>query len=384
MVASTPVTILGAGIGGLAAAVALARRGAEVTVLERAPEVAEVGAGLQVTPNGFRVLDALGLGAGAAAAGLAARAVRLRDGATGRDVAVLPLHGRYELMHRADLIGLLQTAARSEGVRIETGVEVTDVSPVEAGVTLRLADGTTRDAAVLVGADGIRSVTRAAVAPGLEPRYTGQVAWRAIVPGSGLDPEAQVFLGPGRHLVRYPLRGGSVTNLVGVVERDEWTEEGWNHPDDPAAFAAAFAGFAPDVRATLDRLEEVRLWGLFRHPVAPRWHRGRAVLLGDAAHPTLPFLAQGANMALEDAWVLAACLADDTAPEAAFARYQSIRRARTVRITDAAEANARNYHLHPGTRRTLAHLALGAASALAPSLLTRQFAWLYDHDVTRA
>ncbi|MFN3145934.1 MAG: FAD-dependent monooxygenase [Paracoccaceae bacterium] len=357
-------------------------------VLERAPEIAEVGAGLQISPNGMRVLDALGLGQVARAAAIASRAVRLVDGPTGRDVLTLDLAGRlpgqpFLLMHRADLISILMDAARGAGIAIETCVEVLSVADAAEGVELTLADGRTDTAALVIGADGLHSRARAALNGDAAPFFTGQVAWRALVPApEGTPPEARVYMGPGRHLVAYPLRDGRFLNLVGVEERAAWADEGWNHSDTPENFRNAFKGFAPDIRARLDDLDQVFLWGLFRHPVAARWHGQRLAILGDAAHPTLPFLAQGANLALEDAWTLAACLASD-APDRALPRYQALRRDRAVRVIDAATANARNYHLSEPAR-TIAHAALRLGGAVAPGAALKRYAWLWGHDVTAA
>ncbi|SFP10463.1 FAD-dependent monooxygenase [Tranquillimonas alkanivorans] len=376
------VTVLGAGIGGLAAAIALSRRGARVTVLEQAPVIAEVGAGLQIGPNGVAVLDALGLGEQARAAGLATRAVVLVDGPSGRRVARLDLDARgygrpYLLMHRADLIDLLAEGARAAGVDVQLGVRVETVEETKGEVRL---DG--RAVPLLIGADGLHSLVRRRLNGDDKPVFSGQVAWRAVIPAEHAEAaEAQVHMGPGRHLVRYPLRGGRQINLVGVEERRAWADEGWSHEDDPVHLRGAFSGFADAVRHDLERVERVYLWGLFHHPVAQRWHGACMAILGDAAHPTLPFLAQGANMALEDAWVLAERL-DRLPREAAFAQYRKVRAPRVSRAIAAANANARNYHFaNPLVRRT-GHLGLSAVSRLAPGLLAGRFDWLYGHDVT--
>lgn len=382
----TRLAVIGGGIGGLAAALAAARRGASVTLHEQAPALRELGAGLQVSPNGVAVLDALGLAGAARQAGLVSRAVVLVDGPSGRRVARLPLDRYprpYLLLHRADLVALLAEGARAAGVRIETGHRCDTIDEDASGVTLS-GPGWEDRAALVLGADGLHSRLRAKLNGAGAPRFTGQVAWRAVIPaGEDTAPEARVHMGAGRHLVRYPLRGGREINLVGVEEREGWAEEGWSHQDDPAHFRAAFRDFARPLRDELERVGTVHLWGLFRHPVAPRWHSARTVLLGDAAHPTLPFLGQGANMALEDAWSLAAHL-DRAGGEAALAAYQKARRPRVARAIAAANANARNYHLRQPILRGLAHGALGTASALAPGLLTGRFDWLYGHDVTAA
>lgn len=372
-------TILGGGIGGMAAACALAQRGAQVRVLEQAAALSEVGAGLQISPNGVAVLDALGVGRDV---GLTSTAVVLRDGPSGRQVARMPVDGGprpYLLCHRATLLDALAARAAALGVTVVLGRRVTAVADGAGGALLTFADGATEEVPFVIGADGLHSVLRATLNGADRPFFTGQVAWRALVEGQAA-PEATVFMGPGRHLVRYPLAGGRI-NLVAVEERDAWADEGWHHPGDPADLRSAFAGFAPDVRALLERVETVHLWGLFRHPVAEHWHGPHGALLGDAAHPTLPFLAQGANMALEDAWVLADCLATQPGDQA-MGVYQARRLPRVSRAIAAANANARNYHHRNALKRRIGHGALSVVSTLAPGLLLRPFDWLYGHDVT--
>jgi salicylate hydroxylase len=377
------ITVLGAGIAGLACARALALHGARVTVLEQADAIREVGAGLQISPNGAAVLRALGLGAALDAAGTATQAVRLTDGLSAEPVLSIDLRGRdFHLLHRADLIALLLEGARDAGVAVQLlqRVEHADLSgPRPRPVT---AQGAEQAADLLIGADGLRSRVRAALNGAEEPVFTGQVAWRAVVPEQDdRAAVAEVHMGPGRHLVSYPLRGGTRRNIVAVEERRTWVEESWSLQDDPLALRLAFASFSPRVRGWLDRVEDVHLWGLFRHPVAARWHGPRCAILGDAAHPTLPFLAQGANMALEDAWVLAQCLAGHDTPEAALAAYQQARAARCARIVAASAANARTYHLS-GPLRGIAHFGLRIGGKLAPQAALRRFEWIYGADVT--
>ncbi len=367
------VTIIGAGIGGLASALALAARGARVHVIEQAPALTEAGAGLQISPNGYRVLAALGLGPAIDAAGIATRTVVLADGARGREVVRMDLGGApFRLLHRADLVAILAEAARARDVRISLGSRVLGVED-GARAQITLANGE-MDTDFVVGADGIRSRVRPVLNGPAAATFTGQVAWRTIVPG-GLAPEARVDMGPGRHLVRYPLAGDRV-NMVGVEERAAWTAEGWHIPGNPDAFRAAFAGFAA-ARDHLAAADHVHIWGLFLHPVADRWHGRKIALLGDAAHPTLPFLAQGANLALEDAWTLAAALDAGDLPA-----WQAARRPRVVRAIGAAAANARSYHLR-GPVRHVAHAGLRAVGRVAPGVLPRRFDWLYAHDVTQ-
>ncbi len=386
MVIGRKITVLGAGIGGLAVARALALRGAEVTVLEQAEAIREVGAGLQVSPNGARVLRALGLGAALEAAGPRAEAVELIDGETASRVARLDLArlkpaDEYRFLHRARLIELLAEGAREAGVQVRL---LQKVERVELGAhrpRITTQQGVEIEADLVIGADGLHSKTREALNGTVAPFFTHQVAWRALIPCDDAEPKlAQVFMGAGKHLVSYPL-GNGLRNIVAIEERRRWVEESWSLRDDALTLRAAFEEFCPRVQGWLALVEQPWLWGLFRHPVAERWHGPGAAILGDAAHPTLPFLAQGAVMALEDAWVLAESLAAHADDAVALAAYQAARRPRRAAIVEAANRNARNYHLS-GATRAVAHLALRTASSLAPGRLLGRFDWVYGHDVT--
>lgn len=388
MILGHEVTILGAGIAGLATAVVLAMRGAHVHVLEQAPEITEVGAGIQVSPNGLAVLDAIGVGEALRARSLSSQAVHLLDGVSGRSVIRLDLARHrpaqtFLLVHRADLIDVLHARALELGVRIETGVQVTGAKVSADHAVLEIAGEGPREVGFLVGAGGLHSVLRHVLNGPRKPMFTGNVAWRAIVPSNGDEPqEARVFMGPGRHLVTYPLRDGSQINIVAVEERKTWVEEGWHHEDDPAHLRAAFAGFADGPRALLERVERVNIWGLFRHPVADQWHKGATVILGDAAHPTLPFMAQGAVMALEDAWVLGECLSVAGMDEGP-ALFQARRRHRVENVIEAANANARNYHYANPLVKFVGHNAMRLAGRLSPESVLGRYDWIYDYDVTK-
>ncbi len=362
----------------MAAALALARRGARVTVFEQAPGLREYGAGLQITPNGGAVLAALGLAAEAETAGIGAVALEPMDGLTGARVARFPLNRlpgeAYRFFHRADLLAMLAGAAMAAGVEVRTGARVLSDSG-----RLRTVSGEAVKADLTLGADGLHSGLRPLLNGAAAPFFTGQVAWRAIVEGDA-EPVARLWLMPGQHVVTYPLHGGRI-NVVAVREQSGWAEEGWHFADDPKALLAAFAPACGALKDILSRVRDVRRWGLFRHPVAARWHGADMAILGDAAHPTLPFLAQGANLALEDAWVLAAAV--DRWPLAeALARYETLRKPRVARAIEAANANARNYHLS-GVQRRVALTALAGLGAVAPGLFLRRYDWLYRHDVTR-
>ena len=389
MLLGQQVTVIGAGIAGLAVARALALRGAQVTVFEQADAIREVGAGLQVSPNGACVLKALGLRIDAV--GMRAEAVELRDGLDGDLVTRLevgrlrPQQG-YHFIHRADLIGLLMAGAVEAGAELRLLSRVASVDLDGARPVLRMEAGSQVEVGLLIGADGLHSRVRAALNGPAVPTFTGQVAWRAVIPGDRGPAVVEVHMGPGRHLVSYPMRGGSLRNIVAVEERRTWAAESWSQRDDPMEMALAFKGFGPRVQDWLGQIQDVWLWGLFRHPVAAVWQRalpkGAVAMLGDAAHPTLPFLAQGASMGLEDAWVMVSCLAGHDSWHAGLAAYQQARAARCARIVEAASRNARAYHLS-GLTRSVAHAGLRLGGWLAPDLALRQFDWLYGFDVTR-
>ena len=377
------ISIFGGGIAGLATATALAQRGADVTVLEQSTVLGEVGAGLQISPNGVAVLAALGLKERAAAVASVPEAVELRDMATGSVVAMLPMGraaeqrwGRpYWQFHRADLLAVLEYGALAAGVDIQLGHKVESIKDV--------------DAAVIIAADGVRSNIRAEVFGGKPATFTGQVAWRGTIPAERLPivaakNVATVYMAPGRHLVTYPVRGGSVVNFVAVEERDNWAEEGWNFPDSPENLRKAFVGGGRDVQKILNAVEETFLWGLFDHPILPNWTKDNVAMVGDACHPMLPFLAQGAVMALEDAWVLAREIdsADDIAT--GLLEYERICKPRALHVQKAAVFNATAYHLPDGPIRMVAHTGLKAWSRFAPSTLLGRFDWLYGADVTKS
>ena len=360
-----PVTIVGGGIGGLTAALCCVRYGARVVLQERAAKLTDIGAGVQITPNGAAVLAALGLGAALDRVAVQAQAICPTDALSGRRLArfdLTKLPGQpYRFLHRADLIDVLAMACAKAGVDLRLGSSFVPGSNVDG---------------LLIGADGVHSVIRPLLNGPETPFFTGQVAWRAVIQAES-RPEARIWMAPGRHVVSYPLTGGML-NIVAVQEQSDWAAEGWSHADDPAALQVSFSNTCSDLRGLLSNVTETRKWGLFRHPVAEHWHGDGIALLGDAAHPTLPVLAQGANLAIEDAWVLASCL-DRGLP---LKTYQALRRARVIRAVEAANANARNYHLS-GMRRSVAHAGLRVLGRVAPGVFLRRMDWLYGRDVTR-
>ncbi|EEE39192.1 monooxygenase, FAD-binding [Rhodobacteraceae bacterium KLH11] len=373
--------IIGGGIGGLAAALALRHQGAHVTVLEQAPELAEVGAGLQISANGMVVLRALNVVGKTPGAGVRSFGTVLRDYRAGRFVSEIPepAAGPTYYYHRADLLGLLHKAALREGVEFRLGSRVTEVCEHPSGVEIALKGGASLHVDCAIAADGGRSEIRSSLNGPEVPEFTHQVAWRATIPWARRDqkPCAVLTMGPGRHVVTYPLRDHTLMNLVAVEERSDWHEEGWRLRGDPEELRARFADFGGLVGEMLEQVQEPNIWALFLRPVAERWQNGRVVLLGDAAHPTLPFMAQGACLALEDAWVLMRSFRDSTDVTQALAAYEACRRPRAQRVVAAAGANARNFHLR-GPMRLAAQAAL---MALGPRL-ARRYEWIYSHDAT--
>ncbi|KQI68484.1 monooxygenase [Loktanella sp. 3ANDIMAR09] len=362
MIAKRDVAVIGGGPAGLTTALAFAMQGASVRVFEQAETLGDIGAGLQISPNGGRALAALGLTDALDRISLPSEAVVPTNGVTGRIVTRFDLTGqvpRYRFVARPDLIAMLAEACRARGVELCLGTRADDPR-----------------ADLVVGADGIKSQLRARLNGADAPAFSGQVAWRAVVQAKAA-PQARIWMMPGRHVVTYPLPGNRL-NIVAVQERNDWAAEGWHHADTPQALRDAFADACPALHDILWAVETPLLWGLFRHPVAARWYDASHVLVGDAAHPTLPFLAQGANLALEDAVVLARCVARHGIADG-LPRYQALRAERVTRAIAAADANAINYHLS-GVRQRVAHLGLAALGRVAPGAFINRLDWLYGYD----
>lgn len=384
------ITIMGAGIAGLATSVALARRGARVTVVERAPELGEVGAAIQVTPNGRAVIDALGLGERFDRIVTPLSKVNIRDYRRDGIMAAIDLtrHARgYGSVHRADLIALLSRAAARLGVNLLTGREVTGVAIGFDKVMLPMEGGSQRSTRILVGADGMQSIARRALNPKMEPAFSGQVAWRALVDVRFIpvyDPprEVDLYLSPGRHMVVYPVRGGRFLNIVAVEARKTWDHADNDVPGDMDRFMAVFADWPKRLTNMLGLVEGLREWGLFSCPTASEWGRSGVVLVGDALHPMLPFQAQGANMGLEDAWVLAEALDAHDDLQDGIDAYRRQRERRVRRVVAASLGNARVYHAANPAVRFAIRAGLGAFRGWAPERLNRRFDWIFDEDVT--
>lgn len=378
------VIVVGAGIGGLAAALGLLRAGQRVRVFESVTELGEVGAGLSVTPNAGKALASLGLADVLVRIGSTPPAGSLSDYATGEVLVPLPQdrsRERYGMplyhVHRADLHAALLAAVRAlDPGCLRLGAALESLESRADGVTARFADGRVERADWLVGADGIRSTTRRLLFGDGAPRFTGYVAWRALIPGERvrpelLDPPLCMTVGPRRLLMRYPLRRGALVNIVALARRDAWTEEGWSVRAELAELLAEFADFEPRTRELLALVPPDRLfkWGLFDRDPLPTWTHGRATLLGDAAHPMPPFTGQGAVMALEDAAVLGRVAALAADPDEALRRYE---RARHARVTAALAMSRSRDTLYFGDDPTQQVRALGAGMA--------ELRTLYEYD----
>ncbi|HEX7034661.1 MAG TPA: FAD-dependent monooxygenase [Pseudomonadales bacterium] len=391
------IGVVGGGIGGLTAALACLHAGLDdITVYEQVTEPEALGAGIQLSPNATRVLIALGLRGALAQAVFQPEGVHLRTWRTGYLVASRPLgaisEARYGApywhVHRGDLHALLLDAARARGIRIETGCRCVSAGEDERGPYVELESGTARHD-VIVGADGIRSMVRSTVFQSGAPRFTGHVAWRGMVPAAKLPagfvlPAATVWLGPGRHFVHYYVRGGELINFVGVVETDRWTEESWSRPGDPAALARDFAGWNPVVTRLIEAADEVFEWALYDHEPLPSWSRGGITLLGDACHPMLPYLAQGAAMAIEDAWVLSRMLERwEDLPAEGLAEYERYRRPRTARVQRESRRQGQEFHLPEGWPALRRNFVLALGSRLLPEIAMGQYDWLHGYDCVR-
>ncbi|MEM8617841.1 MAG: FAD-dependent monooxygenase, partial [Pseudomonadota bacterium] len=368
------VIIAGGGIGGLTAALCFHHQGWSVEVYEAAPELSEVGAGIQLSPNAMKVFEALGLAAALDAVAFRPEGIALRMGESGLRLIEAPLGeatlkrwgSPYLHIHRADLIAVLQTALqqRAPGA-VNLGKRIETYAQDEHRVTATLCDGEAMSGDILVGADGIHSAIRTQMLGPDKPVFTGNVAWRTVVPVERLgedapEPIACAWMGRGKHAVTYRLRGGRLANLVAVVERDDWTEEGWSVPGNKDDALSAFAGWHPSVTRLIEESDSLFQWALFDRAPLPRWVEGRIALLGDAAHPMLPFMAQGAAMAIEDAWVVAAETATSSKTQGhrvtnALKAYQEIRYARASKVQAGSRANAGTFHRRGSWQRLMTY-----------------------------
>ncbi|MCY3811525.1 MAG: FAD-dependent monooxygenase [Gammaproteobacteria bacterium] len=387
----THVLIAGGGIGGLSAALSLAQSGFEVEVFEQAPEFGEVGAGIQLSPNATRVLHHLGLAEALEACAFLPEGTEFRSWRTGRLISNSPLGESarasygfpYYHVHRGDLLAVLVAAARTvPRISLHTCARVDRFEQDANGVHVTVA-GVQHAGDALIGGDGIHSAVRAGLFGPEAATFTGNVAWRALVPVARLPdgliaPAATVWWGPGGHFVCYYVRRGALVNCVCVREKQGWEVESWTERGEYTELKDDFAGWNDTVQALIDNADPDALykWALHDRPPMRQWGRGAVTLLGDACHPTLPFMAQGAAMAIEDGAVLAACLRRSSDVPAALSRYENLRKGRTAGIQRGSRRNARAFHMR-GVQAWLRNRAVRRAGA-------RAMASLFEYDALTA
>jgi salicylate hydroxylase len=390
---SRTVIVAGAGIGGLTAALALARNGFRALILEQAERLEETGAGIQLSPNATRILIGLGLADRLQPHVVAPAAIRVLGARSGREIVRIPLGGEatqrygapYWVIHRGDLQAALSDAAVQDlNIVVRLGMSMEDFATHPHGVTVSARGATglwTEHGHALIAADGLWSGTRARIASKTPPRFVGRTAWRALVPAAQLAPEFReplvyLWLGRDAHLVHYPVKGGKLINVV-VITADDWSGRGWSEPASRIDLLARLSSrrWAPQAHSVFRAPDAWLKWALYESEPLTSFAQGGAALVGDAAHAMLPFLAQGAAMAIEDAAVAAQCLArmpDD--PAAAWESYSAIRRGRTRKVQRLAARNGKRYH-RAGAAAMLRNTAM---RFLGGERLLRNYDWLYD------
>ena len=397
MAVARTIIVAGAGIGGLTAALALAARGFRVIVLEKAERLEEAGAGLQLSPNASRILVELGLQPRLAARAVTPDAINIVSARAGGEIARLPLGeaaslragAPYWVMHRADLQAALQAQVNdSPDIELRLGCQFEDVASHAKGLTVIQRRGNARQpelAVALIGADGIWSAVRNHLFPQVQPQFSGLIAWRGTLDATTLPreytaPRVQLWMGPNAHLVAYPISGAKQINVVAIVP-GTWNRPGWSAQGDGNELKSAFASqrWPATARMLVGAVDEWRRWALFTLPDLDEWSSGAVALLGDAAHAMLPFAAQGAGMAIEDAAVLAGCLSQSTGDNiadipAALQRYGRLRRGRVRRVQRAARQQGRIYHL-TGPLALARDLAI---KAMGPQRMLARQDWIYD------
>ena len=380
------IIVAGAGLGGLTLALCLARVGFRVTVLEQAKVLGEVGAGVQISANGARVLYHLGLADALNRVAFRPESGEMRHWQTGETLSSRPLGQASEQafgfpyfhLHRADFHSILATELRDVvSVDLHLDHKVTEFDQTETGVRVSTEGGANFSGDVLVGCDGIHSAIREQLFGPDAPRFTGCVAWRAtvpvdILPPGHVRPVASNWIGQGGHFVHYYVRRGELVNCVGVMERGAWQAESWSSAGAITEFINDFSGWHEDLQILMHAAENCFQWGLFDRDPMPQWGDGRVTLLGDACHPMLPFMAQGAVMAIEDAYTLAQCLAaNESNLPGALSHYEALRKERTTVVQKMSRDNIQFFH-RPDIPNLEARMA-GHRDA---------HRWLYSFDVT--
>lgn len=393
MATAHPIAVAGAGIGGLTAALTLAAQGFQVLLLDKAERLEEAGAGLQLSPNASRILIGLGLEPLLAPHVITPDSVSIMTARSGGEIARLPLRATesqapYWVIHRAHLQSALLAQVKAHpAIELRLGCTLEDFSDTAEGLTISYRhDGVTSDepARALIGADGVWSAVRQRLFPDIQATFSGLIAWRGTIdadrlPHAPTPQRVQLWMGPHAHLVTYPMAGGRQVNVVAIIP-GRWNQQGWSAPGEAAEIRSHFESACwPDAaRAMLDAVVTWRRWALFTLPDGGAWSKGRVALLGDAAHAMLPFAAQGAGMAIEDAAVLAKCLGDaantPAALPAALGHYAEFRRPRVRRVQRTARQSGQIYHLR-GPMAYARDLVMGLLGA---SRLQARQNWIYD------
>jgi salicylate hydroxylase len=389
------VGIVGAGIGGVALARALSQAGIEYRIFERAPAFGEIGAGVQMTPNAVKVLKALDLEPDLKHIGFLPQAMVGRNWKIARELFRTPLKDSCQALydadfyhvHRADLHAILAKDIPADQAKL--GVSCTGMSQNGTMAVAHFSDGSQFEADLIVGADGVRSVIRESLWGKEDAQYTGHICWRALVavdkhPLPFVSPDSNFWMGPKGHVVTYYVKGGSAVNIVAVNESAAWVEESWNSKSTQAELLNGFKGWHPNLVELFKRTDPdaIYKWGLFDRDPMKSWSKGCATLLGDAAHPMLPFLSQGAAMAIEDGYVLAQALKHYGAENLsqALAAYEAERRPRTSRVQLEARERGRTYHLPSAWSQLKRDLSYRWRQLLNPNAVGIQANWVYEYD----
>jgi 2-polyprenyl-6-methoxyphenol hydroxylase-like FAD-dependent oxidoreductase len=395
MATPNTVAVIGGGIGGLAAALALLKRGLDVNVYEQSARLGELGAGIQISPNGTRVLYALGLEEALLRIQVNPSRKEIRHWSTGEawnwyDLGATTTE-RYGaphlLLHRGDLHGLLADAVRClKPNAINLATRCVGVTQSDDHAEIRFDTGEAVSAAFVIGADGIHSKVRECLFGTDKPKFSGCVAWRGVVamhclPAHISQMLSTNWLGPCGHVLHYPVRRGELMNFISIVERDDWQIESWTVEGTTSELANDFRGWHPDVHAMIRNIDTPFKWALMVRGPMEHWTKGRITLLGDACHPILPFLGQGGVMAIEDGYVIAACLKKYFADSAtAFARYEHIRRERTAAVVRKSH-EFRKQAFNPALANKDA-VAVSVAQEWQQALARERLDWLYAYDAT--
>ncbi|CAN7784287.1 FAD-dependent monooxygenase [Caballeronia sp. LjRoot34] len=385
------IGVIGGGIGGVALTGALARQGFDVSIFERASAFGDVGAGIQMTPNAVKVLEALGIGDGLRSMAFLPQAIVGRNWDSAKEIFRTPLaeecprlYGApFYHVHRADLHQLLASLVPQGSAQLSTACSGVRQEGDVAVATFE--DGSEFEADLIVGADGVRSIVRNALFGEEAPRFTGNMCFRAVVPFDTapefVSPDSSFWLGPKAHVVTYYVRRGAAVNIVAVTETADWVEESWNAPSSREELLTTFEGWHSNLIRLFERADSVFKWGLFDRDPMTAWSKGRVTLLGDAAHPMLPFLSQGAAMAIEDGYVLARSLAaHGTDVAAALCDYEAERLPRTSRVQIESRERGRTYHMPSVFAQKKRDLVYKFKSYLNPHASGIQADWVYSYN----